>query len=155
MGRMSEPRERGGDPGWLSRAPGLRSSAPEPEGLFEERSLGPHPTSGQTAGDGALVFERVSSASRLAFMSHEVRELLVCGEACVGKSPPALGCYTISPEQVNQVCFYLHQVRPKLPLLKILQAAGAQGEMFTVKEVSRHGEVSAKRSRVIEASDCP
>jgi hypothetical protein len=30
----------------------------------------------------------------------------------------------------------LHQVRPKLPLLKILQAAGAQGEMFTVKEVS-------------------
>ena len=35
----------------------------------------------------------------------------------------------ISPEQTNQV-------RPKLPLLKILQAAGAQGEMFTVKEVS-------------------
>uniref|UniRef100_A0A8C3YK40 MDM4 regulator of p53 n=1 Tax=Catagonus wagneri TaxID=51154 RepID=A0A8C3YK40_9CETA len=34
----------------------------------------------------------------------------------------------ISPEQTNQV-------RPKLPLLKILQAAGAQGEMFTVKEV--------------------
>ncbi|XP_037374256.1 protein Mdm4-like isoform X3 [Talpa occidentalis] len=34
----------------------------------------------------------------------------------------------ISPKQVNQV-------RPKLPLLKILQAAGAQGEMFTVKEV--------------------
>ena len=30
----------------------------------------------------------------------------------------------------------LYQVRPKLPLLKILQAAGAQGEMFTVKEVS-------------------
>ncbi|KAM6218367.1 protein Mdm4 [Rhynchocyon petersi] len=34
----------------------------------------------------------------------------------------------ISPEQITQV-------RPKLPLLKILQAAGAQGEMFTVKEV--------------------
>ncbi|XP_037351701.1 protein Mdm4 isoform X3 [Talpa occidentalis] len=37
----------------------------------------------------------------------------------------------ISPEQVNQV-------RPKLPLLKILQAAGAQGEMFTVKEVMHY-----------------
>uniref|UniRef100_A0A7N4P506 MDM4 regulator of p53 n=1 Tax=Sarcophilus harrisii TaxID=9305 RepID=A0A7N4P506_SARHA len=34
----------------------------------------------------------------------------------------------ISPGQVNQV-------RPKLPLLKILQAAGAQGEMFTMKEL--------------------
>ncbi|XP_006834160.1 PREDICTED: protein Mdm4 isoform X4 [Chrysochloris asiatica] len=34
----------------------------------------------------------------------------------------------ISPEQITQV-------RPKLPLLKILQAAGAQGETFTVKEV--------------------
>lgn len=34
----------------------------------------------------------------------------------------------ISPEQINKV-------RPKLALLKILQAAGAQGEMFTVKEV--------------------
>ena len=30
----------------------------------------------------------------------------------------------------------LYQVRPKLPLLKILQAAGAQGEMFTVKKLS-------------------
>ncbi|XP_017534374.1 protein Mdm4 isoform X3 [Manis javanica] len=37
----------------------------------------------------------------------------------------------ISSEPVNQV-------RPKLPLLKILQAAGAQGEMFTVKEVMHH-----------------
>ncbi|XP_037374253.1 protein Mdm4-like isoform X1 [Talpa occidentalis] len=37
----------------------------------------------------------------------------------------------ISPKQVNQV-------RPKLPLLKILQAAGAQGEMFTVKEVLQY-----------------
>nr|XP_044614685.1 protein Mdm4 isoform X5 [Equus asinus] len=37
----------------------------------------------------------------------------------------------ISPEQINQV-------RPKLPLLKILQAAGAQGEMFTVKEVMHY-----------------
>nr|XP_014334497.1 PREDICTED: protein Mdm4 isoform X2 [Bos mutus] len=37
----------------------------------------------------------------------------------------------ISPEQTNQV-------RPKLPLLKILQAAGAQGEMFTVKEVMHY-----------------
>uniref|UniRef100_A0A8D0R0T4 MDM4 regulator of p53 n=2 Tax=Sus scrofa TaxID=9823 RepID=A0A8D0R0T4_PIG len=39
----------------------------------------------------------------------------------------------ISPEQTNQV-------RPKLPLLKILQAAGAQGEMFTVKEVIEVGK---------------
>ncbi|XP_075385406.1 protein Mdm4-like isoform X2 [Tenrec ecaudatus] len=30
------------------------------------------------------------------------------------------------------------QVRPKLPLLKILQAAGAQGETFTVKEVMQY-----------------
>ncbi|XP_066117705.1 protein Mdm4 isoform X2 [Saccopteryx bilineata] len=30
------------------------------------------------------------------------------------------------------------QVRPKLPLLKILQAAGAQGEIFTVTEVMHH-----------------
>ncbi|XP_005375372.1 PREDICTED: protein Mdm4 isoform X2 [Chinchilla lanigera] len=37
----------------------------------------------------------------------------------------------ISPERINQV-------RPKLPLLKILQAAGAQGEMFTVKEVMHY-----------------
>ncbi|XP_007470724.1 PREDICTED: protein Mdm4 isoform X2 [Lipotes vexillifer] len=37
----------------------------------------------------------------------------------------------MSPEQTNQV-------RPKLPLLKILQAAGAQGEMFTVKEVMHY-----------------
>ncbi|XP_004392871.1 PREDICTED: protein Mdm4 isoform X2 [Odobenus rosmarus divergens] len=37
----------------------------------------------------------------------------------------------ISPEQTNQV-------RPKQPLLKILQAAGAQGEMFTVKEVMHY-----------------
>ncbi|XP_069897823.1 protein Mdm4 isoform X1 [Dipodomys merriami] len=37
----------------------------------------------------------------------------------------------ISPEQINQV-------RPKPPLLKILQAAGAQGEMFTVKEVMHY-----------------
>nr|XP_012614804.1 protein Mdm4 isoform X2 [Microcebus murinus] len=32
----------------------------------------------------------------------------------------------------------INQVRPKLPLLKILQAAGAQGEMFTVKEVMHY-----------------
>ncbi|VTJ77512.1 Hypothetical predicted protein [Marmota monax] len=37
----------------------------------------------------------------------------------------------ISPERVNKV-------RPKLPLLKILQAAGAEGEMFTVKEVMHY-----------------
>ncbi|XP_044528056.1 protein Mdm4 isoform X2 [Gracilinanus agilis] len=37
----------------------------------------------------------------------------------------------ISSGQVNQV-------RPKLPLLKILQAAGAQGEMFTMKEVMHY-----------------
>uniref|UniRef100_A0A2K5REJ8 RanBP2-type domain-containing protein n=1 Tax=Cebus imitator TaxID=2715852 RepID=A0A2K5REJ8_CEBIM len=39
----------------------------------------------------------------------------------------------ISPGQTNQV-------RPKLPLLKILHAAGAQGEMFTVKEVIEVGK---------------
>nr|XP_020012143.1 protein Mdm4-like isoform X2 [Castor canadensis] len=32
----------------------------------------------------------------------------------------------------------ISKVRPKLPLLKILQAAGAQGEMFTVKEVMHY-----------------
>uniref|UniRef100_A0A8C8YNL7 MDM4 regulator of p53 n=1 Tax=Prolemur simus TaxID=1328070 RepID=A0A8C8YNL7_PROSS len=32
----------------------------------------------------------------------------------------------------------INQVRPKLPLLKILHAAGAQGEMFTVKEVMHY-----------------
>ncbi|XP_058525041.1 protein Mdm4 isoform X1 [Ochotona princeps] len=32
----------------------------------------------------------------------------------------------------------IKKVRPKLPLLKILQAAGAQGEMFTVKEVMHY-----------------
>ncbi|XP_053460223.1 protein Mdm4 isoform X2 [Nycticebus coucang] len=37
------------------------------------------------------------------------------------------GACRISSGQTNKV-------RPKLPLLKILQAAGAQGEMFTVKE---------------------
>ncbi|XP_033618073.1 protein Mdm4 isoform X2 [Fukomys damarensis] len=39
--------------------------------------------------------------------------------------------HRISPERINQV-------RPKLPLLKILQAAGAQGEIFTVKEVMHY-----------------
>uniref|UniRef100_A0A6I8NNW8 MDM4 regulator of p53 n=1 Tax=Ornithorhynchus anatinus TaxID=9258 RepID=A0A6I8NNW8_ORNAN len=42
--------------------------------------------------------------------------------------PPSENACSITPGQVNQV-------RPKLPLLKILQAAGAQGEIFTVKEV--------------------
>ncbi|ELK03330.1 Protein Mdm4 [Pteropus alecto] len=37
----------------------------------------------------------------------------------------------ISPRQIKQV-------RPKLPLLKILQAAGAQGEIFTVTEVMHY-----------------
>ncbi|XP_059136867.1 protein Mdm4 isoform X7 [Peromyscus eremicus] len=37
----------------------------------------------------------------------------------------------ISSERVSQV-------RPKLPLLKILQAAGAQGEVFTMKEVMHY-----------------
>ncbi|XP_040594921.1 protein Mdm4 isoform X6 [Mesocricetus auratus] len=32
----------------------------------------------------------------------------------------------------------ISQVRPKLPLLKILQAAGAQGEVFTMKEVMHY-----------------
>uniref|UniRef100_A0A8B9NCD5 Protein Mdm4 n=1 Tax=Accipiter nisus TaxID=211598 RepID=A0A8B9NCD5_9AVES len=32
----------------------------------------------------------------------------------------------------------VNQVRPKLPLLKILQAAGAQGETFTLKEVMHY-----------------
>nr|KAF6397318.1 MDM4 regulator of p53 [Rousettus aegyptiacus] len=39
----------------------------------------------------------------------------------------------ISPRQIKQV-------RPKLPLLKILQAAGAQGEIFTVTEVIEAGK---------------
>lgn len=41
----------------------------------------------------------------------------------------------------NKTLCFVFQVRPKLPLLKILQAAGAQGETFTLKEVgslSRH-----------------
>lgn len=37
----------------------------------------------------------------------------------------------ISSEQISQV-------RPKLQLLKILQAAGAQGEVFTMKEVMHY-----------------
>ncbi|XP_019566956.1 protein Mdm4 isoform X5 [Rhinolophus sinicus] len=37
----------------------------------------------------------------------------------------------ISPRQIKQV-------RPKVPLLKILQAAGAQGETFTVTEVMHY-----------------
>uniref|UniRef100_A0A671F8P6 Protein Mdm4 n=1 Tax=Rhinolophus ferrumequinum TaxID=59479 RepID=A0A671F8P6_RHIFE len=37
----------------------------------------------------------------------------------------------ISPRQIKQV-------RPKVPLLKILQAAGAQGEIFTVTEVMHY-----------------
>lgn len=45
-------------------------------------------------------------------------------------SPSESAC-GISTERINQV-------RPKLPLLKILQAAGAQGEMFTVKEVMHY-----------------
>ncbi|KAM7055317.1 protein Mdm4 isoform 5-T10 [Molossus nigricans] len=32
----------------------------------------------------------------------------------------------------------MKQVRPKLPLLKILQAAGAQGDIFTVTEVMHY-----------------
>lgn len=36
-----------------------------------------------------------------------------------------------SPRQIKQV-------RPKLPLLKILQAAGAQGEIFTVNQVMHY-----------------
>ncbi|XP_064235551.1 protein Mdm4-like [Aotus nancymaae] len=39
--------------------------------------------------------------------------------------------YRISPGQTNQV-------RPKLTLLKILHAAGAQGEIFTAKEVTHY-----------------
>nr|KAF6316253.1 MDM4 regulator of p53 [Pipistrellus kuhlii] len=38
------------------------------------------------------------------------------------------GACRSSPRQIKQV-------RPKLPLLKILQAAGAQGEIFTVTQV--------------------
>ncbi|KAM5239128.1 protein Mdm4 isoform 3-T3 [Ctenodactylus gundi] len=41
------------------------------------------------------------------------------------------GAGGISSERINQVI-------PKLPLLKILQEAGAQGEMFTVKEVMHY-----------------
>lgn len=39
--------------------------------------------------------------------------------------------YRVSSERMKQV-------RPKLPLLKILQAAGAQGEVFTTKEVMHY-----------------
>uniref|UniRef100_A0A8B9VZI0 DM2 domain-containing protein n=1 Tax=Anas zonorhyncha TaxID=75864 RepID=A0A8B9VZI0_9AVES len=38
----------------------------------------------------------------------------------------------------GQRAFSQGTVRPKLPLLKILQAAGAQGETFTLKEVMHH-----------------
>ncbi|NXY90918.1 MDM4 protein, partial [Alcedo cyanopectus] len=41
-----------------------------------------------------------------------------------------------APSHPNS-CF-LFQVRPKLPLLRILQAAGAQGEIFTLKEVMHY-----------------
>uniref|UniRef100_A0A8B9ZAP4 Uncharacterized protein n=1 Tax=Buteo japonicus TaxID=224669 RepID=A0A8B9ZAP4_9AVES len=42
----------------------------------------------------------------------------------------------------NKTLCFVFQVRPKLPLLKILQAAGAQGETFTLKEV---GSLSSPR----------
>ncbi|XP_068773972.1 protein Mdm4 isoform X4 [Struthio camelus] len=45
--------------------------------------------------------------------------------------PAAENACRITLGQVNQV-------RPKLPLLKILQAAGAQGETFTLKEVMHY-----------------
>ncbi|XP_051494711.1 protein Mdm4 isoform X2 [Apus apus] len=45
--------------------------------------------------------------------------------------PAAENASRITLGQVNQV-------RPKLPLLKILQAAGAQGETFTLKEVMHY-----------------
>ncbi|XP_009325644.1 PREDICTED: protein Mdm4 isoform X3 [Pygoscelis adeliae] len=45
--------------------------------------------------------------------------------------PAAENAHRITLGQVNQV-------RPKLPLLKILQAAGAQGETFTLKEVMHY-----------------
>ncbi|XP_075030375.1 protein Mdm4 isoform X3 [Calonectris borealis] len=45
--------------------------------------------------------------------------------------PAAENARRITLGQVNQV-------RPKLPLLKILQAAGAQGETFTLKEVMHY-----------------
>nr|KAF6316261.1 MDM4 regulator of p53 [Pipistrellus kuhlii] len=43
------------------------------------------------------------------------------------------GACRSSPRQIKQV-------RPKLPLLKILQAAGAQGEIFTVTQVPEVGK---------------
>ncbi|KAM7169387.1 protein Mdm4-like [Macrochelys suwanniensis] len=45
--------------------------------------------------------------------------------------PASENACRIAPGQANQV-------QPKLPLLKILQAAGAQGETFTMKEVMRY-----------------
>ncbi|KAM7171107.1 protein Mdm4-like [Macrochelys suwanniensis] len=45
--------------------------------------------------------------------------------------PASENACRIAPGQANQV-------QPKLPLLKILQAAGAQGETFTMKEVMHY-----------------
>uniref|UniRef100_A0A8C6YVR8 MDM4 regulator of p53 n=1 Tax=Nothoprocta perdicaria TaxID=30464 RepID=A0A8C6YVR8_NOTPE len=46
--------------------------------------------------------------------------------------PAAENTCRLALGQVNQV------MRPKVPLLKILQAAGAQGETFTLKEVMHY-----------------
>ncbi|XP_045438983.1 protein Mdm4 isoform X4 [Pipistrellus kuhlii] len=49
------------------------------------------------------------------------------------------GACRSSPRQIKQV-------RPKLPLLKILQAAGAQGEIFTVTQQSAEESPSSRKS---------
>lgn len=46
----------------------------------------------------------------------------------------------IASHHSNKNLCFVFQVRPKLPLLKILQAAGAQGETFTLKEVGSVSE---------------
>ncbi|XP_071435025.1 protein Mdm4 isoform X2 [Pithys albifrons albifrons] len=43
-----------------------------------------------------------------------------------------------SPSSAQHPTGQANQVRPKLPLLRILQAAGAQGDTFTLQEVMHH-----------------
>ncbi|MBZ3880690.1 Protein Mdm4 [Sciurus carolinensis] len=59
------------------------------------------------------------------------------GQAAKGAST-SLEWGVLSAESVRELAVRQPRVRPKLPLLKILQAAGAQGEMFTVKEVMHY-----------------
>ncbi|OPJ88951.1 protein Mdm4 isoform A [Patagioenas fasciata monilis] len=55
---------------------------------------------------------------------------------------PWSSCRDCAPPAAESACRITlgqaNQVRPKLPLLKVLQAAGAQGETFTLKEVMHY-----------------